>query len=86
MIHINAHVIFPHRVGQRTLLEKPFAKLGLDVFGQIKLVGQCTRNWYIFVVINYATKWVEIKALKNKLLQPLNFFSLSIFVCDLIVQ
>jgi hypothetical protein len=62
VIHINAHVIFPHRVGQRTLLEEPFTKWGLDVFGQIKLVGQLTRNWYIFVIINYATKWVEVKA------------------------
>jgi hypothetical protein len=65
VIHINAHVIFQHRVGQRILLKEPFAKWGLDVFGQIKLVGQFTRNWYIFVIINYATKWVEAKALKK---------------------
>lgn len=65
MIHINAHVIFEHKVGQRTLLEEPFVKWGLHVFGQIKLVGQLTRNWYTFKIINYATKWVEAKAFKK---------------------
>jgi hypothetical protein len=32
--------------------------------GPIKLVGRYARNKYIFIATNYATKWVETRALK----------------------
>ncbi len=36
-------------------------KWGLDLIGAIKPRRRVTRNIYILVVINYATKWVEAK-------------------------
>jgi hypothetical protein len=39
------------------LPKKPFIKWGLDFINLIKLVGRLTRNKYILVVTNYATKW-----------------------------
>jgi hypothetical protein len=32
---------------------------------RVKLVGRLTRNKYILVAIDYATKWVEAKAFKT---------------------
>jgi hypothetical protein len=46
-----------------TLPTKPFMKLGIDFIGPIKLIGQTTRDRYILVAIDYATKWVEANAL-----------------------
>jgi hypothetical protein len=35
--------------------------------GPIKLVGWFTNNKYIVATIDYATKWVEVKALKTNI-------------------
>jgi hypothetical protein len=47
-----------------TLLEKPFQKWGLDFIGLVKLASKLSSNWYILVAINYATKWVEARAIR----------------------
>jgi hypothetical protein len=42
-------------------------KWELDFIGLIKHVGHSTKNWHILMAIDYATKWVEIKALRTNM-------------------
>jgi hypothetical protein len=72
-----------------SLLEEPFMNWGLDFVGSIKLAGRYRRNKYIIIATNYATKWVEVRALKTNIVAVTTKFLyeciLTRFGCPLII-
>jgi hypothetical protein len=54
-------------------------KWRFDFIGPIKLTRQFTSNKYILVTIDYAIKWVEVKAFKTNIVVVTTKFYINIF-------
>jgi hypothetical protein len=69
--------------------KEPFMKWGLDFVGLIKPAGRYTRNKKKIVATNYATKWVEVRALRIDIIAVTTKFLyeciLTKFGCPLII-
>jgi hypothetical protein len=72
-----------------TFPKEPFMKWGLDFINPIKVVRRLTWNKYILIVIDYATKWVEVKAFKTNIIvvitRVLYEYILTRFGCPLTI-
>ncbi len=64
-------------------------KWGLDFIGPIKIVERLTGNKHILVAIDYATKWVKVKALRTYIIVIISKFMyeyvLTMFGCPLTI-
>jgi hypothetical protein len=71
------------------LSAEPFMKWVLDFIGLIKHVSRSHGNKYILIIVDYATKWVEAKALRTNMViittQSIYEFILTRFSCPLIL-
>jgi hypothetical protein len=72
-----------------TLPKTTFLKWGLNCIGPIKPTTTLIGNKYILVVTDYATKWVEAKALKTNIVivttRLLYEYTLTKFGCPLTI-
>ncbi len=57
-----------------TFPKEPFTKWGLDFTIPIKPTRRLIRNKYILVAINYATKWIEVEAIKTNIVVVTTIF------------
>jgi hypothetical protein len=73
-----------------TLPREPFMKWGLNFIGPIKPARRLTKINKNLVATNYATKWVEAKALKTNIAIVITRFLyeyiLTIFGCPLTIH
>jgi hypothetical protein len=56
---------------QQVLTFEPFMKWGLDYMGPIKALACYTRNQHIIIAIDYITKWVDMKALRDNIIRSI---------------
>src|SRR3954451_7549320 len=58
---------------------EPFERIGIDFVGLLKITRR--ENRYILVVMNYLTKWSEVKAMKDATATNVVKFIYKIIIC-----